>query len=240
MDDFILILKSGQKEESKLKKLHALLNPVIHEFNLLDRDDQRDLKSKISDFIKCYGFLCQIIPFSDVRLEKLYRLLLVLIKKLIIPGEKLPYEILSSVDLDHFKPELVGDQTIELARGKVQEEPEEYGRGVVPEPPEDPEPLSKIIQELNDRFATNFSEEDRSVIKKLSDQIDKDEALGQQIPVVSKEAARLSYEQVAHDRLHEMIESNFRFYQKVQDDTAVSKMLFDHLFEKYYQQHAER
>ncbi len=239
IEDFIAVLKGSQKQESKLKKLHALLNPVVHEFGALSRDDQRDLKSKMNDYIRCYGFLCQIIPFSDVRLEKLYHLLLMLVKKLRIPSEKLPVEILSSVDLDHFKPERVGDQTIELKRGKVQEDPEEYGKGVAPEPPEDPEPLSKIIQELNDRFATNFSEEDRSVIKTLSEQIGKDEALIQQIPIVSKEAARLSFEQVGQDRLHEMIESNFRFYQKVQDDTAVSKMLFDHLFEQYYRQRIE-
>jgi type I restriction enzyme R subunit len=238
VDDFAKVAYGSQRDETKLKKLHALLNPVVQEFSALERDDQRDLKSKISDYIKCYGFLCQIIPFSDVKLEKLYELLTVLVKKLVIPGEKPPYEILSSVDLDHFKPELIGAQDIELQRGVVKEEPTEYGQGVKPEPPDEPEPLSKIIQELNDRFATNFSDEDRAVIKNLSEQIDKDEALGQQIPVVSKEAARLSYEQVAHDRLHELIESNFRFYRKVQDDTAVSKMLFDHLFEKYYQQHA--
>jgi type I restriction enzyme R subunit len=45
----------------------------------------------------------------------------------------------------------------------------------------------------------------------------------------------MSFEQVAQDLLHDMIESNFKFYRKVQDDQDVSKELFDHLFERYYE-----
>jgi hypothetical protein len=31
-----------------------------------------------------------------------------------------------------------------------------------------------------------------------------------------------------------MINSNFRFYKKVQDDESVSRALFDRLFERYF------
>jgi len=44
----------------------------------------------------------------------------------------------------------------------------------------------------------------------------------------------MSFEEVAQDLLHELIESNFKFYKKVQDDDEISKELFDRLFERYY------
>jgi len=44
----------------------------------------------------------------------------------------------------------------------------------------------------------------------------------------------MSFEEVAQDMLHELIDSNFKFYKKVQDDEEVSKELFDRLFERYF------
>jgi hypothetical protein len=44
----------------------------------------------------------------------------------------------------------------------------------------------------------------------------------------------MSFEEVAQDMLHELIESNFKFYKKVQDDGEISKELFDRLFERRY------
>ncbi len=39
--------------------------------------------------------------------------------------------------------------------------------------------------------------------------------------------------------LHGLIESNFKFYKKVQDDQDISRELFDRLFERYYAKKAQ-
>jgi type I restriction enzyme R subunit len=76
------------------------------------------------------------------------------------------------------------------------------------------------------------------VIKQLEERIGQDEVLAQQLKAGSKDAVRLSFEQVAQDMLHDLIESNFRFYRKVQDDQAISKDLFYRLFDRYYEKKA--
>ena len=43
----------------------------------------------------------------------------------------------------------------------------------------------------------------------------------------------MSFEEVAQDMLHDLIDSNFKFYKKVQDDGEISKEIFDRLFERY-------
>ena len=128
---------------------------------------------------------------------------------------------------------------IPLQRGDAKIEPPNYGGGVTV-PPENIEPLSKIIAELNEQFGTRFTDEDRVVIKRLEDQLLRDKILEQQIQVGGKLAVRLSFEQVAQDMLHALIDSNFKFYKKVQDDQDIARELFDRLFERYYAKKAKR
>jgi hypothetical protein len=128
---------------------------------------------------------------------------------------------------------------IPLQRGDAKIEPPNYGGGVMV-PPEDIEPLSKIIAELNEQFGTKFTDEDCVVIKRLEDQLLRDKILEQQIQVGGKLAMRLSFEQVAQDMLHALIDSNFKFYKKVQDDQDIARELFHRLFERYYAKKAKR
>ncbi len=72
------------------------------------------------------------------------------------------------------------------------------------------------------------------MIEHLEQKLGQDPQLEQQLSAGSKQAVRMSFEEVAQDMLHELIESNFKFYKKVQDDDEISKELFDRLFERYY------
>ncbi len=86
---------------------------------------------------------------------------------------------------------------------------------------------------MNQQFGTQFTAEDRVVIEHLEEKLGQDPQLEQQLSAGSKQAVRMSFEEVAQDMLHELIESNFKFYQKVADDQDIAKELFDRLFERY-------
>lgn len=233
VEEFCRIFFSKLPDTRKIGKLHSVTDPMVITFAKLEKDDRRDFKSKMRDYVKLYAFLSQIISFQDPKLEKLFAFAGFLVKKLPPERDELPLEILNDVDLENYKPAMIGTAPIELERGVSKVEPKKYGEGVEPEK-EEKEALSIIIQDLNSRFGTNFTEEDRVVIKHLEERIGKDEVLAQQLKAGSRDAVRLSFEQVAQDMLHDLIESNFRFYRKVQDDQAISKELFDRLFERYY------
>jgi type I restriction enzyme R subunit len=231
--EFCRLFYSKMPDTKKIAKLHGLTDPLVVIYNGLDDDERRDFKSKMRDYVKLYAFLSQIIPFSDAKLEKFYAFSGFLVKKLPSEPGTLPLEILNDVDLENYKPELIGTDAIGLERGVTEVEPKDWGQGAGADG-EELEALSKIIEALNSRFGTKFSDEDRVVIKQLEERIEQDEVLGQQLKAGSKDAVRLSFEQVAQDMLHDLIESNFRFYRKVQDDQDISKELFDRLFERYY------
>lgn len=234
VDDFCEVRFSKLKDEAKIRKLHALTDPILKQYEEMEKKDRSDFKSKLRDYVKCYAFLSQLIAFRDPRLERFYHFGRFLVKKLPPEGGELPTEILEQVDMGQYKPKELGEQEMGLERGTADIEARKYGGGGGGNEG-DKEPLSKIIEELNQMFSTDFTKEDEVVIRQLETQLSADGVLAQQMRSGSRDAARLSFEQVAHDMLFDLIDSNFRFYKKVQDDENVSRALFDRLFDRYFQ-----
>jgi type I restriction enzyme R subunit len=99
--------------------------------------------------------------------------------------------------------------------------------------PDDVEPLSQIIKELNERFGTDFTEEDRVFIRQLEQRIADDPALEASLRVNPPADVRLTFNMVANDRLQEMIDSNFKFYKQVTDNREFAEDFLGWLFNRY-------
>ena len=56
--------------------------------------------------------------------------------------------------------------------------------------------------------------------------------LEQSIRVNTPENARLTFEHVASDTLQDMMDTNFKFYKRANDDEDFAKLFFDWLFER--------
>ncbi len=165
-------------------------------------------------------------------MEKLYAFAGFVVKKLKVGGKDALAAVISMTDLDRYRPTPGQAGKIALQRGEAAIKPKSYGATGVADPGET-ESLSKIIEALNQQFGTKFTAEDRVVIEHLEQKLGEDSQLEQQLGAGSKQAVRMSFEEVAQDLLHGLIDSNFKFYKKVQDDQDIAKELFDRLFERY-------
>ncbi len=94
LEDFNLALFNN----APLDQIHAMLDVMVGRYNALEQDLQQEFYSKTKAYIKGYEFLVQILPFEDTSLEKLYRLLVYLIKKL--PRDKNQDDITQVVALE--------------------------------------------------------------------------------------------------------------------------------------------
>jgi len=90
---------------------------------------------------------------------------------------------------------------------------------------------SFLIEDLNTRFNTSFTEDEIMVIKQLEKKISEDEALQQQLKNGAKHAVEATFRQVAEDTFQDLVNDNFKFYKKVSEDDEVSKEFFARLFE---------
>lgn len=179
-----------------------------------------------------HAFLSQIVTFADPDLEKLYVFARLLWRYLPVEPDHLPREIQQNIDMESYRVQRTWRGKIKLERGEGELEPigAERARAAGPEPVE---PLSQIIRELNQRFGTHFTEDDKVFIQQLEEMLAGDPALTASGRVNTPENARLTFDYVVGDRLQDMVDTNFKFYKRITDDREFSKFLLDWLFERF-------
>ena len=221
--------KTGKQ---KLPLLHAAVDPVAKKWKAEAEEEQVDYKSKARDFVKLYSFMSNLVPMKDTGLEKLYVFLRFLLPKLPAKKGELPHEVLGMVDMQKLAVRKNAKKDIGLKRGETTVDPLNYGGGATLTE-EDRQALSKIIEDLNSRFNTTFTDDEIMVIKQLEKKIGDDEALQQQLKNGSRHAVEATFQQVAKDAFEDLVNDNFKFYKKVSEDDEVSKEFFARLFEWY-------
>jgi type I restriction enzyme R subunit len=213
-------------------RLFAALQPTINRFKEKGKDEQAEFRTTLSDFVRLYAFLSQIVTFSDPDLEKLYVFGRLLLRRLPIEKEKLPIEIQQSIDLESYRLDKTSSGKISLQRGRGEMKPED------PLTPNklnqsDIEALSEIIKELNQRFGTDFIEDDRLVIHQLEEHLAKNPILEQTVRVNTPENAMLTFREVLENLLQELIDTQFKFYKQVNGNPEFAETLTKFLFERY-------
>ncbi|MBI4544425.1 MAG: hypothetical protein HY703_04445 [Gemmatimonadetes bacterium] len=194
--------------------------------------EQADFRGRLTDYVRLYVFLSQILTFTDADLEKLYLLAKLLRRCLPVDRENLPREIQQQIRMESYRVRQTGSGRIELERGQKELEPI-GAKGTHAPAPDDLEPLSQIIRELNERFGTDFTEEDQVFIRELEERLAVDPALAASVRSNTPENARLTFDYVVTDRLQDMVETNFKFYKRVTDDRDFAKFFLDWLFERF-------
>lgn len=157
-------------ECSKKELLNNILDRVCDKVDSLD-DEKKDLFRKTcKSYCNIYKFLCQIITFTDVELEKWYVFLTALVKKLPYSKEKLPYDVLNESELDSYKIQYQFTASLSLEHGDNSGEGQKPS-DALPKSEDEMDLLSNIIKRLNDTFGLDLTDEDKVELRKLKDKI---------------------------------------------------------------------
>ncbi|NBC86031.1 MAG: type I restriction endonuclease subunit R, partial [Bacteroidetes bacterium] len=231
LDDFAEIWFSG---EGTQKEMHGVLDRCVDRYDHATEEEQNDFRQHLSKFVRLYAFLAQVVPFEDLELEKLYVLARPLLSKLLarLDPSDIPRELLQYVDIDSYRIQETHTGGMDLEQGNrpLPPQKESDGTGAASQP--EKEPLSRILEALNERFGYDFDEDDRVFIEQLQKNVRDSDAVRKSIEVNSESDARLTFDSVAEDELQEMIDKNFKLYKKIVDNDAFGRMLFDFLFDR--------
>ena len=219
-------------------RLHAALAPAVARFADLETAAQHECRGRLRDYVRLFAFLSQVITFVDADLERLYVFGRFLLRKLPADEAKLPYEVQQAIDMASYGVRQTSAGQIGLGRGKAELEPM-ASKDVLPPPVEQLEPLSAIIQVLNERFGTDLTEKDAVTVGQLMAGLAANEALASSVQVNTPENARLTFEHVVNDMLQSTIDSNFKFYKRISDDDAFARFFIGRLFEEYLRTRAD-
>ena len=214
------------------ERLYAVLNPVVERFRELHEDEQQTFRGKLTDYVRLYAFLAQILTFADVDLEKLYVFARYLRRLLPADQEELPHEVQENIDMESYRVQETGSGKIGLERKTGTLDP--IGtKDVHGHVPEEIETLSRIIAELNERFGIELGPEHRVTLSQMMERLAGDAALDAAARVNTRENVRLTFDHKVEQVIQEIVDSNFDLYKRITDDRAFGAELKNHLFDQY-------
>jgi len=149
--------------------MQCYLQPAVDRFKAIAKEDNREqFREKLSGYVKLYAFMSQIIPYADRELEMLYSYGRFLLPHLPIDRDASIVNVTDEVDLQYYRLERVFSGAIPLKEGEQQyvKSPTDVGTGKAKD---EKAPLSEIIQVLNERFGTQFTEEDRLFFQQIKE-----------------------------------------------------------------------
>jgi type I restriction enzyme R subunit len=145
------------------------LQPGVDRFNAIAEEAKRsEFREKLQSYVKVYAFLSQIVPYTDPDLEMLYSYGRFLLPHLPLDRDTTILKVGDDVALQYYRLERVFSGAISLKDGEVQQvkSPSEVGTGILKD---QKAPLSEIIQVLNERFGTHFTDEDRLFFQQIKE-----------------------------------------------------------------------
>ena len=168
----VFYLPQARQQPGDHARINACMQPARDRFRGLNEDDQTAFRDRLSAFVNLYAFLSQIIPYGDSELERLSSFGRLLIPSL-LPARAVPIQLGDEVSLEYYRLERMSSGAIHLEEpGDYVVSPSAVGTG---NPEDEKAPLSEIIERLNDRFGTEFTEEDRLFFEQVRERALRDD-----------------------------------------------------------------
>ncbi len=224
--------------KAKQDQIYFVLAPVVDRFRAQTDVEQRDFRGQLTDYIRLYAFLAQVLTFADTDLEKLYVFARYLRRLLPSDPMELPREIQQNIDMESYRIQQMGSGKIDLGRRPGVLEPMGT-KDHHATPLEEMETLSRIIAELNERFGLNLGPEHRVTLGQMMERLDADPALDASARVNTRENVRLTFDQKVEHIIQDIVESNFDLYKRITDDRAFGEMVKNFLFDQYLRAHRQ-
>ena len=220
-----------------------LLDPILDSCvsvyrEQLDEDGQVDFKGKAKAFLRAYGFLAAILPYTYAEWEKLSIFLTFLVPKLPAPVEDdLSKGILETIDMDSYRVEKQAVQDIQLPDEDAEIGPvPTEGGSQKPEP--DMDRLSNIIRDFNDRFG-NIEWKDPDKIKKvvseeLPAKVAGDRAYQNAMANSDQQNARIEHDKALERAMTEYVADPIELFKQFSDNDSFRRWLSEMVFAATY------
>jgi len=219
-------------------QLYAVLTPVVDRVGGISVEERIDFRGQLTDYVRLYAFLAQVLTFADVDLEKLYVFARHLRRLLPADRAELPREVQQNIDMESYRIQQTGSGKIALERkpGLLDPVATKPSHGTAPE---ELETLSRIIAELNERFGLNLGPEHRVTLGQMMERLDADPGLDASARVNTRENVRLTFDQKVEHVIQEIVDSNFDLYKRITDDRAFGEAVKNFLFDQYLRAHRQ-
>ena len=213
-------------------EMSGILDQAVERFKERDEAEREEVKTLLVNFRNLYGFLSQVIPYQDSDLERLYTYLRFLLTKLPKRDTGPGYHLDDDVELQYYRLQKISEGQIDLSTGdgKPLKGPGDVGTGQ-----DDPTvKLSELIDLLNDRFGTSFTQADQLFFDQIQEEALESDALKNAAAANSKDDFRYVFEKAFEGLVIDRMEGNEEIFGKLMADGEFRKLAVGHLMNRVY------
>ena len=232
IDDLVQRYLAGEERSA----FESILGQCAERYVELTEDEQVRFKGSAKSFTRLYGFLSQILAYTNAGWEKLSIFLNFLIPKLPAPEEEdLALGILEAVDMETYRTEKQATVQIALEDEDAEIDPVQGERGGGVQVPL-LELLSLILDEFNKTWGNSFNNPDQvsEIIKVMPDRVNEDEAYQNAKMHSDRQNARIEHDAALKRQITAMLRDNTELYRKYTEDQAFQDDLNGMIFKLTY------
>jgi type I restriction enzyme R subunit len=237
IDAFVALYLGGADRD----RLDPILDACVAEYReRLDEDGQVDFKGKAKAFLRTYGFLSSILPYTNADWEKLSIFLTFLVPKLPAPVEEdLSKGILEAIDMDSYRVEKQAAARIQLPDADAEIEPvPTTGGGRKPEPELDR--LSNILRAFNDQFGNiPWSDTDRVhrlITEDIPTRVAADTAYQNAQRNSDRQNARIEHDRALLRVMTALVKDDTELFKQFMDNESFKRWMADTVFGLTYRE----
>ena len=208
--------------------MNAVLDTVVQRFQDREEEVREEFRGQLKAYRNLYAFLSQIIPYQDSDLERLYAFVRNLLSKLPPPGDGQAFVLDDEVALRFFRLQQMTEGSIDLSDGEADplKGPTDVGTAQVKD---EDVTLSSLIDRLNERFGTNFTDADQLFFDQIRASAENNENIAEVARANSFQDFASYLDRMLDELFIARMEGNEEIFSKVMTDTAFRSAAHEHL-----------
>ena len=208
--------------------MNAVLDTVVQRFQDREEEVREEFRGQLKAYRNLYAFLSQIIPYQDSDLERLYAFVRNLLSKLPPPGDGQAFVLDDEVALRFFRLQQMTEGSIDLSDGEADplKGPTDVGTAQVKD---EDVTLSSLIDRLNERFGTNFTDADQLFFDQIRASAENNENIAEVARANSFKDFASYLDRMLDELFIARMEGNEEIFSKVMTDTAFRSAAHEHL-----------
>ena len=225
------VAKQTSKDHAGMQ-LH--LQPAVDRYKAMEDEATRtEFRAKLQGYVNLYSFLSQIMPFVDPSLEMLYSFGRFLLPYLPLDRDTERVKLSDEIGLQYYRLQRIYSGEIILREGEPEgvKSPTDVGTGKAKD---EKAPLSEIIKVLNDRFGTEFTDEDRLFFEQIQEKAKNSEKVVKLRQANPFDKFQLGVRQMIEDLMIQRMSENDKIVTRFMDDKAFGDAAFRILSESIY------
>lgn len=179
--------------------------------------------------------MSQVIPFQDSDLEKRYTFIRFLLTKLPKRASGPKYDFEDEVGLRYYRLQKISEGAIKLEPGEGAAVTGPTSVGTSQATPVEV-PLSRLIDQVNERFGTDFTQADELFFNQIREEAVGDEVLRQAATVNTIDNFRLVFERALEGLFIDRMEQNEGIFTRYMNDADFRQHVGAYLLRQVYDQ----